>query len=373
MLAAPISLEASASAPVAVLKLPVVLLERAVAAGGVVVAGGVVEERGDAAGGVVAAGGVGVERADAGGGVDVAGGVGLERAGAGGGVVVAGGVGLERADAGGGVLGADGVVAERAAADGGVEAARGVVEERGAAERSVDQARREVLQRARPACCVAVVVAFCRVRRPTPAQRDSQHQDESGDHKTSDSIHRILRTPGTPAKGQGIDGSREGWSPEDSRGASGVNWTFVEGQRAEFQGCYDGAGGPDVPFIPPMLATRLEDPRPLADPRYLAEPKLDGQRAQLHVHDHRTLHAYSRPGRELIRLPGLAWLREIRWPIASAVLERPGGGATDSGGGTPISIFWVHLGLTRLYRLPQDFLRELDRGPAWCRQLSCRA
>jgi hypothetical protein len=29
----------------------------------------------------------------------------------------------------------------------------------------------------------------------------------------------------------------------------------------------------------------------------------------------------SRPGRELIHLPGLAWLREIRWPVASAVLD----------------------------------------------------
>ena len=67
-------------------------------------------------------------------------------------------------------------------------------------------------------------------------------------------------------------------------------------------------------FIPPMLATRLEDPRRLADPRYIAEPKLDGQRAELHVLDHRTDHAFSRPGRELIRLPGLAWLRDIRWP-----------------------------------------------------------
>ena len=38
-----------------------------------------------------------------------------------------------------------------------------------------------------------------------------------------------------------------------------------------------------MPFIPRMLATRLEDPRRLADPRYSAEPKLDGQRAQLHM------------------------------------------------------------------------------------------
>jgi ATP-dependent DNA ligase len=59
----------------------------------------------------------------------------------------------------------------------------------------------------------------------------------------------------------------------------------------------------------------------LLRPRYSAEPKLDGQRAQLHVRDHRTVHAYSRPGRELIRLPGLAWLRDIDWPVASAVLD----------------------------------------------------
>ena len=72
------------------------------------------------------------------------------------------------------------------------------------------------------------------------------------------------------------------------------------------------------PFIPPMLATPLEDRRQLADPRYSAEPKLDGQRAQLHVRAHRTVHAFSRPGRELITLPGLAWLREIRWPVASS-------------------------------------------------------
>jgi ATP-dependent DNA ligase len=70
-----------------------------------------------------------------------------------------------------------------------------------------------------------------------------------------------------------------------------------------------------------MLATRLEDPCRLADPRYIAEPKLDGQRAQLHVRAHRTVHAFSRPGSELIRLPGLTWLRELRWAVGSAVLD----------------------------------------------------
>jgi ATP dependent DNA ligase domain len=75
-------------------------------------------------------------------------------------------------------------------------------------------------------------------------------------------------------------------------------------------------------FIPPMLATRLEDPRRLADPGYYsAEPKLDGQRAQLHVRDHRSLHVFSHPGRELIWLRGLAWLQEVRWSVAAAVLD----------------------------------------------------
>jgi ATP-dependent DNA ligase len=39
------------------------------------------------------------------------------------------------------------------------------------------------------------------------------------------------------------------------------------------------------------------------------------------VRDHRTVHGFSRPVRELIRLPGLAWLRELRWPVAAAVLD----------------------------------------------------
>ena len=76
-----------------------------------------------------------------------------------------------------------------------------------------------------------------------------------------------------------------------------------------------------MPYIPPMLATRLEDLSRLADLRYIAEPKLDGQRAQVHVRGHQTAHVFSRPGRELSQLPGLAWLREIRWPVASAILD----------------------------------------------------
>src|SRR5688572_10989009 len=118
----------------------------------------------------------------------------------------------------------------------------------------------------------------------------------------------------------------------DADAGEGCQWTLVAGNRSNkisprslsfsnrsCRHCYDGRTA--MPFIPPMLATRLEDPHRLADPRYSAEPKLDGQRAQLHVRAHRTVHAFSRPGRELITLPGLAWLRELRWPVASAVLD----------------------------------------------------
>ena len=52
------------------------------------------------------------------------------------------------------------------------------------------------------------------------------------------------------------------------------------GQAQAWRRCYDRRAA--MPFIPPMLATRLEDPRRLADPRYSAEPKLDGQRAQVY-------------------------------------------------------------------------------------------
>ena len=38
-----------------------------------------------------------------------------------------------------------------------------------------------------------------------------------------------------------------------------------------------------MPFIPPMLCSRLESPARPADLRYIAEPKLDGQRAQVHI------------------------------------------------------------------------------------------
>jgi hypothetical protein len=64
--------------------------------------------------------------------------------------------------------------------------------------------------------------------------------------------------------------------------------------------------------IPPMLCEILRDPARLDDARYVAEPKFDGQRAQIHVAGGRTVAAYSRLSLDLLRHPGLAWLREVR-------------------------------------------------------------
>ena len=123
--------------------------------------------------------------------------------------------------------------------------------------------------------------------------------------------------------------------------------------------------------IPPMLATRLEDPRRLADARYSAEPKLDGQRAQLHVPAHRVgageirglasgdaAHAFIRRGRELIRLLGLAWLRELRWPITSAVLDGEAG-AGDGSAGIPVVLAARHRPGSQIAFAAFDLL-ELD-------------
>jgi ATP dependent DNA ligase-like protein len=70
-----------------------------------------------------------------------------------------------------------------------------------------------------------------------------------------------------------------------------------------------------------MLCARLENPARLADRRYIAEPKLDGQRAQVHIRDGRTVACYGRPGRDLLRHPGMAWLRTVAWPVEAVVLD----------------------------------------------------
>jgi len=137
----------------------------------------------------------------------------------------------------------------------------------------------------------------------------------------TDAVHlpRLLGLGGERRHEQGEEQEKDhGAIIGEVLGRGKCAWLDI-GSAQAWRRCYDGSVA--MPFIPPMLASRLEDPRRLADPRYSAEPKLDGQRAQLHVRGHRTVLAFSRPGRELIRLPGLAWLLEIRWPVASAVLD----------------------------------------------------
>ena len=70
-----------------------------------------------------------------------------------------------------------------------------------------------------------------------------------------------------------------------------------------------------------VLCSRLEHLERLTERVYIAEPKLDGQRAQIHIRDGRTVACYSRPGRDLLRHAGMAWLRELSWPMDAAVLD----------------------------------------------------
>jgi ATP-dependent DNA ligase len=70
-----------------------------------------------------------------------------------------------------------------------------------------------------------------------------------------------------------------------------------------------------------MLCERLTNVSRLAERGYIAEPKLDGQRAQLHVHDGRAVACYSRRGLDLLEHAGMAWLTEIKWPFQSAIFD----------------------------------------------------
>jgi hypothetical protein len=65
---------------------------------------------------------------------------------------------------------------------------------------------------------------------------------------------------------------------------------------------------------PPDAPTRPDDSRRLSDPRSSPSRGSTARHAQLHVREHRTVHAFSRPGRELMRFPraGLA----ARAPLA---------------------------------------------------------
>src|SRR5215470_12011882 len=78
-----------------------------------------------------------------------------------------------------------------------------------------------------------------------------------------------------------------------------------------------------------MLCERLSNISRLADRAYIAEPKLDGQRAQLHVHEGKAVACFSRRGLDLLEHPGMAWLRDIAWPVASAIFD----GEACAGGG----------------------------------------
>ena len=66
------------------------------------------------------------------------------------------------------------------------------------------------------------------------------------------------------------------------------------------------------PRISPLLAARFTDLTRLGDSRYIAGPKLDGQRAQAHVRDGRTVASYAWPGRVLLRHPASSG--SATWP-----------------------------------------------------------
>jgi hypothetical protein len=66
-------------------------------------------------------------------------------------------------------------------------------------------------------------------------------------------------------------------------------------------------------FIPPILCDRLTDLCGLKDRRYVAEPSRSSTasaRSSTSTGDG-TAHLFSRPGRELLRHAGIAWLREV--------------------------------------------------------------
>src|SRR5215471_7945852 len=73
-------------------------------------------------------------------------------------------------------------------------------------------------------------------------------------------------------------------------------------------------------FIPPMLCSRLENPAGLA---VAATSRSQARRAARLDQCRRGPHVacYSRPGRDLLRHPGMAWLRTLAWPVRAAVLD----------------------------------------------------
>lgn len=84
-------------------------------------------------------------------------------------------------------------------------------------------------------------------------------------------------------------------------------------------------------FLKPQLAKSTKDrPDAVNSDEFVAEPKLDGQRLQIHVAEYRTVAAYSRIGRSVLGERGMAWLKEVAWPIERGVLD----GEAYAGDGT---------------------------------------
>jgi hypothetical protein len=69
-----------------------------------------------------------------------------------------------------------------------------------------------------------------------------------------------------------------------------------------------------------MLCERLTNLARLSDRSYVAEAKLDGQRAELHVHEGRAVACFSRRGLDLLEHAGQGFLR---WPETIYVRKRP--------------------------------------------------
>lgn len=97
-----------------------------------------------------------------------------------------------------------------------------------------------------------------------------------------------------------------------------------------------------------MLCERLTNLFRLADRTYIAEPKLDGQRAQLHVHHRRAVARYTRRGLDLLEYAGMVWLRTER---------------QRAGGDMALVLFDVRdLGGNRIMREPWRSRRKRPEG-----------
>ena len=101
-------------------------------------------------------------------------------------------------------------------------------------------------------------------------------------------------------------------APQLSR-RSGLEW-------ADGQIIPSGTVGRACDSSPDALHHPSRSP-PRGRPALRCGAQVDGQRAQIHVAKGRTVAAYSRPGRSLLTYPGLAGLRDARWPVTQAVLD----------------------------------------------------